>query len=154
MNSKRSQLGCILIYSRIKELIICLLLKRLQLSFLRKVFIMHWIIEMWYYRLEEDNLNRSARTVLYILLFIMFYCFQRERMGGIQEFQSVVLNLENKRRIQGKEMGRNMLAHRWCLIHATMPIIFMSEIVISYLSSMVESCSSSLWLIVITWQNG
>jgi len=83
MNSRRSQLGCILIYSRIKELIICLLLKRLQLSFLRKVSIMYWIIEMWYYGLEEDDLNRSARTVLHILLFIMFCCFQRERIGGI-----------------------------------------------------------------------
>jgi len=101
-----------LIYSRIKEFIICLLLKRLQLSFLKKVSIMHWIIEMWYYRLEEDNLNGLARTVPHILLFIMFYCFQRERMGGIQEFQSVVLNLENERRMQDKEMGRNVLAHR------------------------------------------
>jgi len=33
-------------------------------------------------------------------------------MNGIQEFQSVVLNLENEGRMQGKEMGRNMLAHR------------------------------------------
>jgi len=112
INNRRSQLGCMLIYSRIKELIICLLLKRLQLSFLRKVFIMHWIIGMWYYRLEKDDLNRSARTVLYILLFIMFCCFQRERMGSIQEFQSMVLNLENKGRIQGKEIGRNVLTHR------------------------------------------
>jgi len=94
-----------LIYSRIKELIICLLLKRLQLLFLRKVFIMHWIIEMWYYGLEKDDLNGSVRTVLHILLFIMFCCFQRERMGGIQEFQSVVLNLENKGKMQGKEMS-------------------------------------------------
>jgi len=146
MNSRRSQLGCMLIYSRIKELIIYLLLKRLQLSFLRKVSIMHWIIEMWYYRLEEDNLNRSARTVPHILLFIMFCCFQRERIGGIQEFQFMVLNLENKGRMQGKEMGRNVLAHRWYLIDATMPIVFMSEMVLSHLSSMVESCSSSLWL--------
>ena len=105
MNSRRSQLGCMLIYSRIKELIICLLLKRLQLLFLRKVFIMHWIIEMWYYGLEKDDLNGSVRTVLHILLFIMFCCFQRERMGGIQEFQSVVLNLENKGKMQGKEMS-------------------------------------------------
>ena len=66
---------------------------------------MHWIIEMWYYGLEEDDLNGSARTVLHMLLFIMFCCFQRERMGGIQEFQSMVLNLENKGKIQGKEMG-------------------------------------------------
>ena len=76
----------------------------------------------------------------------MFCCFQRERMSSIQEFQSVVLNLENKRRMQGKEIGRNTLAHRWCLIHATMPIVFMSEMVLSHLSSMVESSFSSLWL--------
>jgi len=101
---------------------------------------------MWYYRLEENDLNGSARTVLHILLFIMFCCFQREKMGGIQEFQSVVLNLENEGRMQGKEMRRNVLTHRWCLIHTTMSIVFMSEMVLSHLSSMVESCSSSLWL--------
>jgi len=83
MNSKRSQLGCMLIYSRIKELIICLLLKRLQLSFLRKVSIIHWIIEIWYYRQKEDDLNKLARIVLLMLLFTMFCCFQREKMGGI-----------------------------------------------------------------------
>jgi len=33
-------------------------------------------------------------------------------MGGIQEFQSMVPNLENERRMQGKEIGRNGLAHR------------------------------------------
>jgi len=101
---------------------------------------------MWYYGLEEDDLNGSARTVPHILLLIMFCCFQRERMDGIQEFQSVVLNLENKGRMQGKEMGRNVLAHRWYLIYATIPIVFMSKMVLSHLSSMVESCSSSLWL--------
>jgi len=101
---------------------------------------------MWYYEQEEDDLNRLARTVLHMLLFIMFCCFQRERMDGIQEFQSVVLNLENKRRIQDKEMERNGLAHRWFLIDATMPIIFISEMVLSHLSSMVESCFSSLLL--------
>jgi len=109
-------------------------------------YIMHWIIEIWYYRLEKDNLNRSAKTVLYILLFIMFYCFQREKIGSIQEFQSMRLNLENKGKIQGKEIERNRLAHRWYLIHATIPIIFMLEIVLNYLSFMVESCSSSLLL--------
>jgi len=109
-------------------------------------YIIHWIIEMWYYGQEENNLNGLARTVLHILLFIMFCCFQRERMGGIQEFQSVVLNLENKGRMQGKEMEKNVLAHRWCLIHATMPIVFILEMVLSHLSSMVKSCSSSLWL--------
>jgi len=109
-------------------------------------YIIHWIIEMWYYGQEENNLNGLARTVLHILLFIMFCCFQRERMGGIQEFQSVVLNLENKGRMQGKEMEKNVLTHRWCLIHATMPIVFILEMVLSHLSSMVKSCSSSLWL--------
>ena len=43
-------------------------------------------------------------------------------------------------------MERNVLTHRWYLIHAIMPIVFMSEMVLSLLSSMVESCSSSLWL--------
>jgi len=101
---------------------------------------------MWYYEQEKDDLNRLARTVLHMLLFIMFCYFQRERMGGIQEFQSVVLNLENKGRMQNKEIKRNRLAHRWFLIDATMPIIFMSEMVLSHLSSMVESCFSSLLL--------
>jgi len=67
-------------------------------------------------------------------------------MGGIQEFQSVVLNLENRRRMQDKEMGRNELTHRWSLIDATMPIVFISEMVLSHLSSMVKSCFSSLLL--------
>ena len=31
-------------------------------------------------------------------------------MGGIQEFQSVGLNLENEGKMQGKEMRRNVLA--------------------------------------------
>jgi len=65
------------------------LLKKLQLSFLRIEYIMHWIIEMWYYRQEEDNLNRLARTVLYMLFSIMSCYFQRGTMGSIQEFQSV-----------------------------------------------------------------
>jgi len=82
-----------------------------------------------------------------MLLSIMFCYFQRERMGGIQEFQSVVLNLENEERMQGKEMERNTLAHKWFLTCATMPIAFMSGMVLSYLSSMVESSFSSLWLI-------
>jgi len=68
-------------------------------------------------------------------------------MGGIQEFQSVVLNLENEGRMQGKEMGRNELAYRWSLIDTTIPIVFISEMVLSHLSSMVESCFSSLLLI-------
>ena len=91
-------------------------------------------------------MNGLARTVLLMLLFTTFCCFQRRRIDGIQEFQSVVLNLENEGRMQGKEMGRNALAHRWCLIHATIPIIFMLEMVLNYLSSMVKSSSSSLLL--------
>ena len=67
-------------------------------------------------------------------------------MGGIQESQSMKLNLENKRRMQDKEMGRNGLTHRWSLIYATMLIIFILEMVLSHLSSMEESYSSSLWL--------
>jgi len=59
----------------------------------------------------------------------------------------MVLNLENKRRMQDKEMERNRLTHRWFLIDATMSIIFMSEMVLSHLSSMVKSCFSSLLLI-------
>jgi len=73
---------------------------------------MHWIIEMWYYGQEKDNLNRLARIVLYILLFIMFCCFQRRKIDGIQEFQSVGLNLENKGRMRGKEMRKNGPTHR------------------------------------------
>jgi len=57
-----------------------------------------------------------------------------------KEFQSMVLNLENEEKMQGKEMGKKGLTHRWSLIDATMPIVFMSEIVLSYFSSMVESC--------------
>jgi len=48
--------------------------------------------------------------------------------------------------MQDKGMKQNMLTHRWCLIHATMPIVFMLEMVLNYLSSMVESSSSSLLL--------
>jgi len=51
-----------------------------------------------------------------------------------------------EKRMQGKEMERNVLAHKWCLIDVTMPIVFMSEMVLSHLSSMVESSSSSLLL--------
>jgi len=145
--NNRSKLDCMSIYSRIKELTICLLLKKLQSLFQKKEYIMQWTIEMWYYKQEEDNLNELARIVLHMLLFIMFCYFQRGRMGGIQEFQSMVLNLENKGRMQDKEMERNGLTHRWFLIDVTMPIVFMSEMVLSHLSSMVESCFSSLLLI-------
>ena len=101
---------------------------------------------MWYYKQKKNNLNRLARTVLHMLLFIMFCYFQRRRIDGIQEFQSVVLNLENKGRMQDKEIEKNVLTHRWFLIDATMSIIFMLEIVLSYLSSMMKSYFSSLLL--------
>ena len=58
----------------------------------------------------------------------------------------MVLNLENKERIQGKEIGRKGLAHRWFLIPAIIPIVFILEMVLSHLSSMVESYFSSLLL--------
>jgi len=44
------------------------------------------------------------------------------------------------------EIKRNGLAYRWFLIDATMPIVFMSEMVLSHLYSMVESSFSSLLL--------
>ena len=91
-------------------------------------------------------MNGLARTVLLMLLFTMFCCFQRRRIDGIQEFQSVVLNLENEARMQGKEMERNRVTYRWFLTCATMPIVFMSEMVLSHLSFIVESSSSSLLL--------
>jgi len=92
-------------------------------------------------------LNGLARIVLHMLLFIMFCYFQRERMDGIQESQSMELNLENEGIMQDKEMERNGLAHRWSLINATMPIVFMSEMVLSHLSSMVGSCFYHKWLL-------
>jgi len=36
---------------------------------------------MWYYGLEKDNLNESARIVLHMLLFIMFCYFQKRKNG-------------------------------------------------------------------------
>jgi len=50
--------------------------------------------------------------------------------------------------MKDKEMKKNRLTHRWSLIHATMSIaiVFMSEIVLSYPSFMVESYFSSLLL--------
>jgi len=48
--------------------------------------------------------------------------------------------------MQNKEIGKNGLTYRWSLIDVTMFIVFMSEMVLSHPSSMVESCSSSLLL--------
>jgi len=93
-------------------------------------------------------LNKSAKTVFYMLLFIMFCYFQRRRrIDNIQKFQSMVLNWKNKRKIEDKEIERNRLAHRWFLIDTTILIIFMLEKVLSHFSSMVKSHSSSLLLI-------
>ena len=58
----------------------------------------------------------------------------------------VRLTHDNKGRMQDKEIERNRLTHRWFLIDATMPIISMSEMVLSHLYSMVESFFSSLLL--------
>jgi len=52
----------------------------------KEISIRLYVIEMWYYEQKKDNFKESAKIVLYILLFTMFCCFQRERMGGIQEF--------------------------------------------------------------------
>ena len=49
--------------------------------------------------------------------------------------------------MEDKEIKKNGLAHRWSLIYATMPIIFMSKMVLSHPSSMVKSYFSSLLLI-------
>jgi len=48
--------------------------------------------------------------------------------------------------MESRKMERNGLAHRWSLIHAIIPIVFMSEIVLNHLSSIVESYFSSLLL--------
>jgi len=48
--------------------------------------------------------------------------------------------------MKDREIKRNRLAHRWSLIHATMHIVFMLEMVLSYISSIVESYFSSLLL--------
>jgi len=48
--------------------------------------------------------------------------------------------------MQDKEIERNGLTYKWCLISVTMSIIFMLEMVLSHPFSMVESCSSSLLL--------
>jgi len=50
----------------------------------------------------------------------------------------MVLNLENEGRMQGKKIKRNKLAYKWYLIYATMLIVFMSEMVLSHLSSIVD----------------
>ena len=76
----------------------------------------------------------------------MFCSFPRVKMGGIQEFLFMVLNLEKEIIMLDKEMGKKELDPSVCLIYAIMPIIFISEMVLSHLFSMVESYSSSLLL--------
>ena len=101
---------------------------------------------MWYYKQEEDNFKESAKTVLLMLLFIMFCSFPRVKMAGIQESLFVVLNLEKEVKMQDKEKERKGLTHSVCLIYAIMPIIYMSGKVLNHLFSIVESCSSNLLL--------
>ena len=67
-------------------------------------------------------------------------------MAGIQEFLFVVLNLEEEVKMQDREKKRKGLTHSVCLIHAIMPIIYISGKVLNHLFSMVESCSSNLLL--------
>jgi len=107
---------------------------------------MQWIIEMWYYKQEEDNFKELAKTVLLMLLFTMFCSFLRVKMVGIQESLSVMLNLEREIKMQNKEKKRKGLTHSVCLVHAIMPIVYMLEKVLNHLSFMVESCFSNLLL--------
>ena len=107
---------------------------------------MQWIIEMWYYKLEEDNFKESAKTVLLMLLFTMFCSFLRVKMAGIQESLFMVLNLEREMKMQDREKERKGLAHSVYLIYAIMPIIYILEKVLNHLSFMVGSCFSNLLL--------
>jgi len=52
----------------------------------------------------------------------------------------------NKERIEDREIKKNGLAHRWSLIHTTISIVFILEMVLSHFSSIVESYFSSLLL--------
>jgi len=101
---------------------------------------------MWYYEQKKDNFKESAKTVLLILLFTMFCSFLRVKMASIQESLFMVLNLEREMKMQDREKERKGLAYSVCLIHAIMPIIYMLEKVLNYLSFMVESCFSNLLL--------
>ena len=67
-------------------------------------------------------------------------------MGSIQGFPFVVLNSEKEVKIPDKEMGNKEPNHSVCLIHAIMPTVFTSEMVLSHPSSIVGSYSSSLLL--------
>jgi len=107
---------------------------------------MQWIIEMWYYEQEENNFKGSARTVLHMLLFTMFCSFPRVKMASIQEFLSMVLNLEKEEKMVDREKGRKELTHNVFLIDAIMPIIYILEMVLNHLSFMVKSYSNNLLL--------
>jgi len=104
------------IYSRIKELTICLLLKKLQSLFQRKEYIMQWTIEMWYYEQEEDNLNGLARIVLHMLLFIML--FPKGKNGWHPRIPICGAQLreqgENARQRDGEEWARSQVVSDRC----------------------------------------
>jgi len=69
----------------------------------------------------------------------MFCSFPKIKITSIQKFLF-------KRRIEDKEIEKNKLVHKWSLIHTTIPIIFISEMVLSYSFSIVKSYFSSLLL--------
>jgi len=69
----------------------------------------------------------------------MFCFFPKIKITNIQKFLF-------KRRIEDKEIEKNKLVHKWSLIHTTIPIIFISEMVLSYSFSIVKSYFSSLLL--------
>ena len=82
-------------------------------------------------QLEHISQNSpSYSTLHYVLLF------PKGKNGWHPRIPIRGARLREQGKMQGKEMGRNVLAHRWYLIHATMPIVFMSEMV---------SATSLLW---------
>ena len=92
-------------------------------------------------QLQRINQNSSLYAALYyILLFPKGKNSQYPRIPicGAQ------LRERDKNMRQRKEKKR--LTHSMYLIHAIMPIVYMLGKVLSYLSFMVESCSSNLLL--------
>ena len=89
-------------------------------------------------QLEWISQNSPLYTALYYVLL-----FSKGKNGWHPRIPICGTQLreqgENRRQ-------RNRLVHRWSLIHATIPIVFMSEMVLSYLSSIAESYFSSLLL--------
>ena len=78
-----------------------------------------------------------------MLLFTMFCSFPRVKMASIQESLFMVLNLEREMKMQDREKKRKGLTHSVCLVHAIMPIVYMLEKVLNYLSFIVEGCFSN-----------